>query len=314
VNGYTRQVISGARQLFAFESPKGMPALSFLKQGVSPRTRSGLHSLGRRDSAVLWRGLMYGRNTHISVVEYWRWWVVHLWFEGFFEVFATTVIAFLFARLKLIRPKLAAEASLAAATIYLAGGIIGTNHHLYFSGTPTAVLAWGATVSALEVVPLVLIGYQAMKDLRLSRSAQWVSKYKWPVYFFIAVVFWNLVGAGLFGFMINPPIALYYMQGLNMTAVHAHGALFGVYGMLGLGLTVMCLRALMADREWKKGLLKFSFWSMNIGLALMILLSLLPVGLLQTWASVKEGYRYAWESGVHGNPADGDASVASNAW
>ena len=161
-------------------------------------------------------GLMYGRNTQISVVEYWRWWVVHLWVEGFFEVFATTVIAFLFAKLKLIRAKLAAEASLIAATIYLAGGIIGTNHHLYFSGTPTAALSWGATFSALEVVP-VLIGYQAMKDLRLSRSAIWVAKYKWPVYFFIAVAFWNLVGAGLFGFMINPPIALYYMQGLNTT-------------------------------------------------------------------------------------------------
>ena len=247
-------------------------------------------------------GLMYGRNTHISVVEYWRWWVVHLWVEGFFEVFATTVIAFLFARLKLIRPKLAAEASLIAATIYLAGGIIGTNHHLYFSGTPTAALAWGATFSALEVVPLVLIGYQAMKDLRLSRSAVWVAKYKWPVYFFIAVAFWNLVGAGLFGFMINPPIALYYMQGLNTTPVHAHGALFGVYGMLGLGLTLMCMRALMADREWKEGLLKFSFWSMNIGLALMILLSLLPVGLLQTWASVKEGYWYARSPEFMGTP------------
>jgi len=238
-------------------------------------------------------GLMYGRNTHISMVEYWRWWVVHLWVEGFFEVFATTVIAFVFARLQLIRPKLAAEASLLAASIYLAGGIIGTNHHLYFSGTPTAALAWGATFSALEVVPLLMIGYQAMKDLRISRSAVWVAKYKWPVYFFIAVAFWNLVGAGLFGFMINPPIALYYMQGLNTTPVHGHGALFGVYGLLGIGLTLMCLRALMADQEWKEGLLKFSFWSMNIGLMLMILLSLLPVGLLQTWASVQNGYWYA---------------------
>jgi nitric oxide reductase subunit B len=238
-------------------------------------------------------GLMYGRDTHISMVEYWRWWVVHLWVEGFFEVFATTVIAFVFARLKLIRPKLAAEAALIAASIYLAGGIIGTNHHLYFSGTPTAALAWGATFSALEVVPLVMIGYQAMRDLRVSRSAVWVAKYKWPVYFFIAVAFWNLVGAGLFGFMINPPIALYYMQGLNTTPVHAHGALFGVYGLLGIGLTLMCLRALMAGQEWKEGLLKFSFWSMNLGLMLMIILSLLPVGLMQTWASVKESYWYA---------------------
>jgi len=70
---------------------------------------------------------------------------------------------------------------------------------------------------------------------------------------------WNMVGAGLFGFMINPPIALYYMQGLNTTPVHAHGALFGVYGMLGLGLMLMCLRTLQTDREWKDGLVRFGF-------------------------------------------------------
>ena len=85
------------------------------------------------------------------------------------------------------------------------GGIIGTNHHLYFADTPTAALAWGATLSAFEVVPLVLIGYQAMKDLKISRRSEWARKYRWPIYFFIAVGFWNLVGAGIFGFMINPP-------------------------------------------------------------------------------------------------------------
>src|SRR5262249_51837350 len=118
-------------------------------------------------------GLMYGRQTHISMVEYWRWWGVHLWVEGFFEVFATVLIAFLFARLGLVSARLAAQASLLAGALYLAGGIIGTNHHLYFSGTPTAALAWGATFGALEVVPLVLIGYQAMRDLKLSRQTEW---------------------------------------------------------------------------------------------------------------------------------------------
>ena len=180
-----------------------------------------------------------------------------------------------------------------AATIYLAGGIIGTNHHLYFSGTPTVALAWGSTMSALEVVPLLLVGYTAMHDLRTSRLAEWARKYRWPVYFFLAVAFWNMVGAGLFGFMVNPPIALYYMQGLNTTAVHAHGALFGVYGMLGIGLTLMCMRALTVDRQWREGLLAFGFWAMNLGLAGMMMLSLLPVGLLQTWASVQRGYWYA---------------------
>ena len=128
-------------------------------------------------------------------------------------------------------------------TIFLAGGIIGTFHHLYFTGTPTAILALGATFSALEVVPLVLIGFEAYENLTLSRArAVGGGATSWPIYFFVAVAFWNLVGAGLFGFLINPPIALYYMQGLNTTPVHGHTALFGVYGMLGIGLMLFCLR------------------------------------------------------------------------
>ncbi|MFN8066214.1 MAG: nitric-oxide reductase large subunit [Vicinamibacterales bacterium] len=237
--------------------------------------------------------LGYGRHTNIAVAEYWRWWVVHLWVEGFFEVFATVVIAFLFARLGLVNLRTAGEATVLAGTIFLAGGIIGTLHHLYFSGTPTVVLALGSVFSALEVVPLLFVGYEAWENLKLSGSAPWVEKYRWPIYFFVAVAFWNLVGAGLFGFMINPPIALYYMQGLNTTPVHGHAALFGVYGMLGMGLTLFCLRAMHPDRVWKEGLIRFAFWTINIGLLAMVTLSLLPVGLMQTWASVEHGYWYA---------------------
>ncbi len=241
-------------------------------------------------------GLTWGQHTHLTMVEYWRWWVVHLWVEGFFEVFATTVIAFFFMRLGLVRPGVAAASALLSATIFLSGGIIGTCHHLYFSGTPTVALAWGSVFSALEVVPLTLVGFDAMDDLRRSGIRPWVKGYKWPIYFFVAVAFWNMIGAGLFGFMINPPIALYYMQGLNTTPVHGHAALFGVYGMLGIGLMLVCLRALLPGREWKDGLLSFAFWSLNLGLLAMCVISLLPVGLMQTWASVEHGYWFARSS------------------
>ncbi len=247
-------------------------------------------------------GLTWGQHTHLSMVEYWRWWVVHLWVEGFFEVFATTVIAFFFTRLNLIRPALAAKAALLSATVYLAGGIIGTCHHLYFAGTPTVALAWGSVFSALEVVPLVLVAYSALDDLRRGRLTVWAARYKWPIYFFVAVAFWNMVGAGLFGFMINPPIALYFMQGLNTTPVHGHAALFGVYGMLGIGLTLVCLRALVPGAVWNERRLKFAFWAMNIGLFAMCVGSLLPVGLLQTWASVDQGYWYARSAEFLGTP------------
>jgi nitric oxide reductase subunit B len=241
-------------------------------------------------------GLMYGQRSNLVTAEYWRWWVVHLWVEGFFEVFATVVIGFLFTRLKLIEIRTATKAALFSTTIFLSGGIIGTFHHLYFAGATPAVIALGAVFSAFEVVPLTLIGYEAWENLRLAqptRKAPWIANYKWPIYFFVAVAFWNLVGAGLFGFLINPPLSLYYVQGLNLTPLHGHTALFGVYGMLGLGLTLFCLRVLKPGRPWKQGALKGAFWSLNVGLGLMSLLSLLPVGLLQAWASVQQGTWYA---------------------
>lgn len=237
-----------------------------------------------------------GRHTNLAIAEYWRWWVVHLWVEGFFEVFATVIIAFLFVRLGLVRATLASGATVLAATIFLAGGIIGTLHHLYFSGTPTVVLALGSVFSALEVVPLVFLGFDAWENWRHTSSTHWMREYRWPIYFFIAVAFWNLVGAGLFGFMINPPIALYYMQGLNTTAVHGHTALFGVYGMLGMGLVLFTVKSIHPNVRWPDRMLKIAFWGINIGLGAMAIISILPVGLLQTWAAVEHGYWYARSS------------------
>ena len=238
-------------------------------------------------------GFFYGARTHLSVMEYWRWWVVHLWVEGFMEVFATAALAFIFNRLGLIRAASATAAVLMASTLYLFAGIPGTFHHLYFSGTPISVMAVGAAFSALEVVPLVLIGFEAWDTYRLGARAVWMDKYRWPIVFFMGVAFWNLVGAGIFGFLINPPIALYYMQGLNTTPLHGHAALFGVYGLLSLGLILVVLRRLQPQGVWKDAPLRFAFWAMNIGLGLMILLSLLPIGLAQAWASITYGLWYA---------------------
>ena len=238
-------------------------------------------------------GLIPGQHTNLAIAEYWRWWVVHLWVEGFFEVFATAVISLIFVRLGLVRVQSAVMAILFTTILYLSGGVLGMFHHLYFTGTSPVILVIGGTFSALELMPLVMIGFEAHENLAMTRRTSWIHHYKWPVYFFIASAFWNLVGAGLFGFLINPPIALYYMQGLNTTAVHAHAALFGVYGNLGLGLTLLSLRLLTVRSQWRTGTLSFAFWTINIGLALMVMLSLLPVGLAQTWASVEHGMWYA---------------------
>lgn len=238
-------------------------------------------------------GLMYGRQTHLAIAEYWRWWVVHLWVEGFFEVFATVVSAFLFCRLGLLKIKSATTGVLFSTIVFLAGGILGTFHHLYFSATPTAVLALGATFSALEIVPLVLIGFEAYHNYTLSKSTPWIKAYKWPIYCFIAICFWNFLGAGIFGFAINPPIALYYIQGLNTTAVHGHAALFGVYGILGIGLMLFVLRGLYPDQHWNDKLIGAAFWLINIGLLVMVTISMLPIGIMQALASIQHGYWYA---------------------
>ncbi len=238
-------------------------------------------------------GLMWGQNTNISIMEYWRWWVVHLWVEGVFEVFATAIVATLFVRMGLLRVSVATTSVLFATIIFLGGGVLGTFHHLYWAGTPVAVLALGAVFSALEVVPLMVVGFEAYSHAKVERQMLWEKAYHWPFMFFGAVLFWNMVGAGLFGFLINPPIALYYMQGLNTTANHGHAALFGVYGMLGIGLMLFCMRGLTDVTAWNQRLLKTAYWSLNIGLAMMTFLSLLPQGLWQTYASIKFDYATA---------------------
>ena len=234
-------------------------------------------------------GFFYGERTHLSVMEYWRWWVVHLWVEGFFEVFATTALAFIFSTLGLVSYRMATAASLASASLFMLGGVPGTFHHLYFSGTTTPVMAVGAAFSALEVVPLVVLGHEAWEHWRLQHRAPWMANLRWPLMFFVAVAFWNMLGAGVFGFLINPPIALYYLQGLNTTPMHAHAALFGVYGFLALGFTLLVLRYIRPQLVFSQRLMAVGFWSLNAGLVLMIATSLLPIALFQFHASVSEG-------------------------
>lgn len=238
-------------------------------------------------------GLAYGERTHLSVMEYWRWWVVHLWVEGFFEVFATTALAFIFSSMGLVSRRMATTASLASASLFMLGGVPGTFHHLYFAGTTTPVMAVGATFSALEVVPLIVLGYEAWENWRLKSRAVWMERVKWPLLCFVAVAFWNMLGAGVFGFMINPPVSLYYIQGLNTTPVHAHAALFGVYGFLALGFTLLVLRYIRPQLEFSERLMKVAFWWLNGGLVLMIATSLLPIGIIQFHASVSQGLWYA---------------------
>ncbi len=238
-------------------------------------------------------GLMYGKGSHVSNAEYWRWWVVHLWVEGFFEVFATVIMAFLLSQIGAVSKKFALRTTYFIVFLYLGSGVIGTFHHLYWTGAPTPIIALGAVFSALEVVPLTLLGFEVVHNLRVIQAGGRDYAYKWPITFFISVAFWNLVGAGVFGFLINPPIVLYFSQGINTTPLHAHASLFGVYGLLAISLMLFSVRHILTRRSWSDGLLKWSFWGLNGGLAAMVVFSLIPAGFYQFYHAVKSGLWYA---------------------
>jgi nitric oxide reductase subunit B len=219
--------------------------------------------------------------------------VVHLWVEGFFEVFATVVMAFLLSHIGAVSKKFALITVNFTIFLYLGSGVIGTFHHLYWTGTPTMIIALGAVFSALEVVPLTMLGFEIVHNLKVVREGGQAYAYKWPVYFFVSVAFWNLVGAGVFGFLINPPIVLYYAQGINTTPIHSHLALFGVYGMLAISLLLFSVRHIVTRASWADGLLKWSFWGLNGGIASMAVFSLIPSGFYQLHYAIKYGLWYA---------------------
>jgi nitric oxide reductase subunit B len=239
-------------------------------------------------------GMLASTETHLTVAEFWRFWVVHLWVEDFLELFTTVMVAYIFVMLGVVRRKIAIQIIFLDVILYSAGGVIGTMHHLYFSGTPVEHMALGAFFSAMEVIPLTFLTVEAWAFLQLGSRQQTRSSapfpHRWAVMFLVAVGFWNFVGAGVFGFLINLPIVSYFQIGTALTANHAHGAMMGVYGMLAVGLALFALRYIIPAQRWPDRLAKISFWSLNIGLAWMVFVTLLPLGVLQLWHSVNDGY------------------------
>ena len=239
-------------------------------------------------------GLLAHPTSNYTVADYWRWWVVHLWVEDFLELFTTVIVAYVFVLLGVVRERVALTLIFLDFILYSAGGVIGTMHHMYFSGAPAQHMALGAVFSAAEVVPLTFLTVEAWSFLQLGSSQTEGAKtpfpHKWAVMFLVAVGFWNFLGAGIFGFLINLPIVSYYEIGTALTANHGHAAFMGVYGMLAVGLALFCLRYLIPNDRWSDKPVKFSFWALNIGLAWMCLATLFPLGVIQLYHSVSTGY------------------------
>ncbi len=245
--------------------------------------------------------LFFGARTNFTVVDTWRFWIIHLWVEGFFEFFATTVVALTFYQLGLTRRNVALRVIYLDAILYFLGGLVGTGHHWYFTGQTNVNMALSALVSVLEVVPLTLLTLDAWDFVRTTRGQCDVCHekvavpHKWTFYFLMAVGFWNFVGAGIFGFLVNLPIVSYYEAGTQLTPNHGHAALMGVFGMLAIALMVFVLRQTSDDLHWAgiEKYVKVAFWGTNIGLAMMVTMSLFPSGVLQVWDVVEHGYWHA---------------------
>jgi len=243
----------------------------------------------------------FGASTNFSTVDTWRFWIIHLWVEGFFEVFATVMVAIMFYKLGLVAKNTATRIIYLDAVLFLGAGILGTGHHWYWNGQTSVSMAISASFSAMEVVPLILLTLEASDFARLMRSKTDKNgnkidfPHKWTFYFLIAVGIWNFVGAGIFGFLINLPVISYYETGTNLTPNHGHAALMGVFGMLGIAFVIFSIRQISSTEHWKRieKYIKISFWGLNIGLAGMVILQLFPSGVLQLLDVIKNGYWHA---------------------
>src|SRR5215469_2961733 len=241
-----------------------------------------------------------GIERSFTLTDYWRWWVVHLWVEQSFEFFAAAMSAYLLMAIGLVSRKLAERAVYFELILIFLGGVIGTGHHLYWAGGPSLWVPMGSMFSFIEVLPLVLLIIEAINNYRLIRARE-VFHYRLAYMFIIGSAFWNFVGAGVFGGgTLNAPLVNYYEHGTFLTLNHAHTALFGAFGLLGIGLIYFCLRyAAAKSRPFSEKLGLWAFWLYNIGLVLWILLNFFPIGWSQLDAVFEHGLAYARSSAFY---------------
>jgi nitric oxide reductase subunit B len=247
--------------------------------------------------------LLYDPNSHLTIADFWRWWVVHTWVEGSFEFFAAAAIVFVMVNLSLVDLKAGLRTVYFTVSLALFAGIIGVGHHYYWFGEPSFWLALGSTVSALEPVPILLLLSETWHNQKTIAKGGKGFPYRYPLMFLSMAVAWEVLGAGVMGLSITTPIINYYEHGTYLTVNHGHTALFGTYGLLAMGLLLFSMRGIVNDKGWDTRLLSVSFWSTNIGLMLMFVGTLLPVGILQSLDNLNNGFWHArsnafWERDI----------------
>lgn len=232
-----------------------------------------------------------GIEKSFSITDFWRWWVVHLWVEQSFEFFTVCATAYLLMGVGLVSRRLVERTVYFEAILIFLGGVIGTGHHWYWTGTPDMWVPLGTMFSFIEVLPLTLLIIDAVEELQLIKK-QKIFSYNLAYLYILGAAFWNFVGAGVFGGgTLNAPLINYYEHGTFLSLNHAHTALFGAFGLLALGLVYFCLRYATGNKlPWsdRPGIL--AFWLYNIGLVLWIVLNFFPIG----WAQLMDVYQHGF--------------------
>jgi len=257
----------------------------------------------------LFFGLMVQPDMNFAISDYWRWMVVHMWVEVTFEVFTTVIVGYMLVQMGLITRMMAERVIFLAVMLFLITATIGISHNFYWIAKPTGIIALGSVFSTLQVLPLLLLTLDAWQMRQEGHTAtQNMMEGKQTIVmegvwlFILGVNFWNIFGAGVLGSVINLPIVNYYEHATYLTGNHAHAAMFGVKGNIALGGMLFCCQHLFHKAAWNPKLVRTSFWSLNIGLALMMFLDLFPVGLYQTWIAYTEGTWYARSSEIVTGP------------
>ncbi len=245
-------------------------------------------------------GFMFTPSTNIAVTEFWRWWVVHMWVEGAFEFFIVAIIGLTLVSMNLLDRKSAEKAVMLQALLVMSTGVIGVSHHYWWVGMPDIWVPIGSVFSTLELIPLVFILYEALGQYSAMGADDF--PYKLPFMFIVASGVWNFVGAGVLGFFINLPLINYYEHGTYLTVGHAHAAMFGAFGFLALGMVTYMLRISIQPNRWDGSWLRYAFWCWNVGLALMVFVSVLPVGFLQLEAAFTDSYAAARSVAFYNQP------------
>ncbi len=230
---------------------------------------------------------------NFTVDDYYRWWVIHLWVELTFELFAAGVIAFMTVSLGLISQKTAEKVMFFELFLIMMSGTLGVGHHYFWQGLDEYWIAIGGIFSALEPLPLALMIVEAWKNQREQKEEGKINQFSTPFMFIAGSAVLNWIGAGFFGMVINTPTISYYSHGTYLIMPHGHVALLGAFGYISIAFLYMTSRAnAMANGwVWNDKWSKIGFWSLTIGVLLFALPTLM-IGLEQTKVAAEMGYYY----------------------